>query len=186
MGVIFLLFIIYSALNIVYIVLFNSYAVSASKQYNDIEMRMPLMSQVTFMCRQAFFENDTHYLLTQEGSMRELPEYRNWLLRVEETVLDFEKTGPVFIFPGYMRKVKAYNGDQFCTELKPLLNSSDNCDTYDSGFFKMGLRSSQFRFVTFWQGIAQRFLKETGRSSTSVLDTYRYDSDSTSSSKKRE
>jgi len=66
-GSIFFIFVIYSALNIVYIVLFNNYASAASNQYNDIQMRIPLMSQLTFMCRQALFENDTKYLISTPG-----------------------------------------------------------------------------------------------------------------------
>jgi hypothetical protein len=63
-GLIFILFIIYSILNIVYIVMFHSYALLASDQFNDIQMRSPLMSMMILMSRQAFFENDTHYLVS--------------------------------------------------------------------------------------------------------------------------
>ena len=179
-SLIFVLFVIYSILNIVYIVMFNKYAVLASDQYNDIQMRRPLMSEVALMCRQAFFENDTHYLVSSTtSSVKYLPEYRNRLLAVEASILDFEKSGPQFIFPGYIKKLKTYNGAQFCSELQPLISSDTGCATYDNGFLQNGLRASQFRFMTFWQGIAQNFLTDTNLNSSQVLAGYRYDSDIT-------
>ncbi|MDR3549681.1 MAG: hypothetical protein P4M11_15655 [Candidatus Pacebacteria bacterium] len=181
---IFVLFIIYAVLNIVYIVMFHSYAVKASNQYNDIQMRRPLMSEIVLMCRQAFFENDTHYLTTQTGSGIEyLPEYRNRLLTIEESLLDFEKSGPHFIFPGYIDKLSRYNSDQFCAELKPHITTSVNCSAYDSGFFKNGLRSTQFRYITFWQSLAQQFLKDSALSNAIELGTYQYNSDINRTSK---
>jgi hypothetical protein len=114
---------------------------------------------------------------------RYFPEYKTWLLQVEDSVLKFEKDGPAFIFPKYVNKLKRYNSDSFCLELQPLLGSSKECPTYDSGFFKNGLRASQFRFVTFWQGLAQRFLKEEARGDPKVLAWYKSNQDILMSSK---
>lgn len=66
-GCIFILFIFYAIVNIVYIVMFHNYALLASNQYNDIQMRRALMSDIILMCRQAFFENDTSYLFSSQN-----------------------------------------------------------------------------------------------------------------------
>eukprot|EP00826_Nyctotherus_ovalis_P040290 TRINITY_DN395_c0_g4_i3.p1 TRINITY_DN395_c0_g4~~TRINITY_DN395_c0_g4_i3.p1 ORF type:complete len:407 (+),score=125.75 TRINITY_DN395_c0_g4_i3:1619-2839(+) len=170
-SIIFILFMIYLIINLIYIVMVHSYALKASKQNNHIQMRRALMAQVSLMCFQAFFENDPRYLTSQSGSVKHFPEYKDRLLEIEESVLEFEKKGPKFIFPGYVKKIGAYNSDQFCSELKEVADEESECAEYDSGFFKNGLRASQFRYVTFWQGLAQKFLKE---GDAADLQEYRY------------
>ena len=179
-SIIFILFMIYSIVNVVYIVMVHSYALLASNQYNSIRMRRPLMSEIVLMSIQAFFENDTHYLLSQTNTnINYLPEYKNRLLGIEESILNFERTGPQFIFSDYISKLKKYNGEQFCSELKASTGIEDGCVSYDSGFFKNGLRASQFRFITFWQSLSQKFLKEANRQDPLTLATYRYNPDIT-------
>lgn len=182
-SIIFIIFILYAILNIIYIVMVHMYSLSASNQYNDIQMRRPLMSLISLMCLQAFFENDTHYLVSQPNmNIRFLPEYRNRLLGIEESILNFEKSGPSFIFPDYIKKLSVYNSPQFCNELKAASGIDNDCGSYDSGFFKNGLRASQFRFITFWQSLAQKFLKETQRGSQWILAGYRYNTEITGTS----
>jgi len=52
---------------------------------------------------------------------------------------------------------------------------SDNCEEYDNGFYRNGLRATQFRFITFWQSLAQRFLKDPMRNNSRILSNYKYD-----------
>jgi len=173
-SIIFILFLVYLILNLAYIIFIHSYALKASEQNNNIHMRRALMTQLSLMGLQAFFENDVNFLKSQpETRIKYLPEYRDELLKVEESILDFEKKGPKFIFPEYVKKVALYNSNQFCNELKSIEGTGHECETYDNGFFRNGLRATQFRYIAFWQGLAQRFLKEPTYDVT-TLNSYRY------------
>ena len=155
----------YLSLNLVFIITIHSYATKASSQYMNIKLRRPYTEAILMMSIETFYQNNTYYLISHpETQIKYLPEYVSNTLLIEEEILDFEKNGPRFIFSKYIHKIINYNSENFCDELETANESNSGCSTFDNGFFKNGLRASQFRAITNFQTLAKKFIKDEGKS----------------------
>ena len=179
----FVIFIAYLSLNLVFIITIHSYATKASSQYMNIKLRRPYTEAILMMSIETFYQNNTYYLISHpETQIKYLPEYVSNTLLIEEEILDFEKNGPRFIFSKYIHKIINYNSENFCDELETANESNSGCSTFDNGFFKNGLRASQFRAITNFQTLAKKFIKDEGKSDPLNLSYYRYSEEVANSS----